>query len=404
MSTDPEHWRVRAPTLVVGAVLLVIVTAFTTWTVTRPPPPEPVERGWAPIYDQVAASVLLVSLDMPEPRVGAAFAISATEAVTARHLVIGAKTVRLTDPTGKSLEAQVIGTDARTDVALLRVADGLQPVALGSSEVLRVGDVVLTIGNPFGLGHSLTTGVVAHRGRRLSAASSGPRVDFLQLSIPLNPGNSGGPVFDADGEVVGVLAGTHSQGQAIAFAVPIEAVLAGLAELRDGAQISRAFLGLKAEQEGEALVVSSVVASGPADRAGILPGDVLTAVAGEAVHTPDALGALMDRLPGGVPIAVRLLRDGQLQVADVVLGDWAEQPMAVAGMTLRAEPGAGGVVVAVRPRSRSERAGIQVGDVVRRVDGLPVQAPVDVQAALGRSERATLEIDRDGMTMTANLE
>lgn len=401
MSTDAQRWQRVA--LVLG-LAVVALTGALSWRIARAP--QAVEKGapWAEVWEDVAPGVLLVELASPEPRVGAAFAVSSTEAVTARHLVLGAPEVTLRDVNGGVWPARVVGTDARADLALLEVDARLVPARLGSSEGLRVGDPVMAIGNPFGLGHSLSTGVVSHRGLRLATSSDGPRVGFLQLSIPLNPGNSGGPVFDQSGQVVGVLAGTHTQGQAIAFAVPVEAVVDGLEALRGGRHISRAFLGLRAELEGDALIVASVVASGPADRAGIRPGDTLTAIDGHAVASPDELASLLDELPGGEPISMRLRRDGQLVLADVVLGDWAEQPIVVAGLTLRAEPGSGGQVVAVRPGSRAERAGLQVGDVVRRIDGLPVQAPVDVKGALQGARPATVEIERDGTAMLANLE
>lgn len=401
MHRAQERWIRYVATFGV-AVALVAVLA---WGVVGPDAEQQPIEGWAGVYDEVSPSVLLVQVEVPEPRVGTAFAVGPGEALTARHLVLGADDVTLVDTNGRGWVARVLGTDARTDLALLIVEGAsLPPVRFAEAAGPRVGDPVAAIGNPFGLGHSLTTGVVAHLGGRLAPGADGPRVDFVQLSIPLNPGNSGGPVFDRNGRVIGVLAGTHFQGQAIAFAVPGAVAVADLEALRQGAHVSRAFLGLHAVRVGDALVVDSVVASGPADRAGVRPGDVLTAVAGEAVATPEALTAMLDRLPGGAPIAIRILRDGQLVVVDVVLGDWADQPVVVAGMTLRAAPGSGGEVVAVRPRSRAERAGVQVGDVVQRVAGLPVQAPVDVREALTSGAPATIEIVRDGVSMPAQLE
>jgi len=386
-------------------VLLVALSALAIggWLGRCSAPEDPAAPHWPDVFDAVSPSVILVGVDGPDHRVGAGIAVSESEVLTARHLVVGATGVWVKDLSGRRVPADVVGTDARTDLALLWADAAWSPARLGSSRGVRVGDPVMAIGNPFGLGHSLSAGVVAHRGRRLAAGADGPRVDFLQLSIPLNPGNSGGPILDRWGEVVGVLSGTHTQGQAIAFAIPIEAATSGLDALRSGAHISRAFLGLDAVLDEGALRVEQVVPSGPADRAGIRPGDALTAVAGETLRSPEELTALLDRLPGGRDITLRLLRDGQLVLVELTLGDWAEQPVVVLGMTLRAAPGAGGEVVAVRPRSAAERAGVHVGDVVIRVNGLPVQAPVDVKAALGTGGAASVEVARDGVALGLEL-
>ncbi len=360
--------------------------------------------SYADTFEAVAPSVVEVRVD-PQGRLGTGFAVSGSQVITARHIVVDAAQIRVRDLNGKDYPATVVGTDARTDLALLALQgeSTLPPAELGMSTGLRVGDVVLAIGNPYGLGHSLSVGVLGHRARRLAIdASDGPRVRFLQLAIPLNPGNSGGPIFDSEGRVVGVLSGTHTQGQAIAFAVPVEAVVAGLPALREGARVSRAFLGIRTDVEEGALRVTSVIPSGPADRAGIRTGDLITALSGTSVVTPTELHERLDTLTGGEMAVVRLLRDGQLVLLDVRLGDWAEQPIVVGGMTLRPRAGSGGEVVAVRPRSRAERAGVQVGDRVLKVNGLPVQAPADVRESL-LGGALQLELARGGLSVSVKL-
>ncbi|MBT3217645.1 MAG: trypsin-like serine protease, partial [Proteobacteria bacterium] len=232
--------------------LLFAALAFWSWAFQ---PHEPSWPSYADTFTHVAQGVVNVSLESAETRVGSGFAISSNRIVTARHLVLATGELTVRDVSGRTLNAVVVGTDARTDLALLEVAGGeFVPAVLGESNHLRVGDTVLAIGNPYGLGHSLAVGVVGHRGRRLVHKADGPRVDFIQLSIPLNPGNSGGPIFDVWGKVVGVLAGTHSEGQAIAFAVPIEVLLESLPALKQGERVSRAFLGVRTEQEGGSVV------------------------------------------------------------------------------------------------------------------------------------------------------
>ena len=364
--------------------------------------------GWpdhSAVFERVAPGVVSVTVDGDGRRVGSGFAVSPTEVVTARHLIVDSRSVVVRDIGGWAGAAQVVGTDARTDLALLRIAEGqLHPAVMGSSDPLRVGQTVIAIGNPWGLGHSLSVGVVGHRGRRLSPdADEGPRVDFLQLALPLNPGNSGGPIFDQEGRVVGVLSGAHAQGQAIAFAVPIEALVESLDALRRGARVSRAYLGIGTRRVAGALVVSSVIPSSPADRAGLRPSDVLEAFAGVVVDSPEGLQALLDQRSGGERVPVQVLRDGASLSLWVPLSDWASQPVVVGGMTLRAAPGAGGEVVAVRPRSRAERAGVRVGDVVRSVNGAPARAPADVKDALTDGAPAQLGLLRAGSSVQLRL-
>lgn len=392
-------WRAWAMAVALCALSMLLGA----W-LARPAPP--FGRPWpsyADVFERVATGVVNVSLESPTVRVGSGFAVSPDEIVTARHLVVDAEQVLVRDRLGRTLPAVVVGTDARSDLALLAVPGaGFQAVTLGDSRRVRVGDTIIAIGNPYGLAHSLAAGVLGGRGRRLQG-DEGPVVDFLQLSIPLNPGNSGGPVFDERGHVIGVLSGTHAQGQAIAFAVPVEALGDSLPALRAGQKVSRAFLGASVESQGESVVVTRVIASSPADVAGIRVGDRLSAFGGVQVRTPADLHQALDRLSGGARASVRLLRDGQLEVLDVTLADWAEQPVVIGGMTLRPAPGAGGEVVAVRPRSRAEKAGIQVGDVVRSVDGVPVRAPADIRAALADGAPAQLDLVRGGVPVSVQL-
>jgi serine protease Do len=395
LASDWRSW-------VAATVVVAMGTALGWWFGRQSAPTWP---SYAEVFDKVASSVVNVSLEgtAAVTRVGSGFAVSGDEIVTARHLVLDADQVLVRDRLGRTLPAVVVGTDARSDLALLAVPGaGFPGVSLGDSGRVRVGDTVIAIGNPYGLAHSLAVGVVGGRGRRL-LGEEGPRVDFLQLSIPLNPGNSGGPVFDALGQVIGVLSGTHAQGQAIAFAVPVEELQASLPLLRAGQKVSRAFLGASVEQQGESVVVIGVIASSPADMAGLRVGDRLSAFDGAPIRTPSDLHEALDRLVGGARTTIRLLRDGQLEVIDVTLADWAEQPVVIGGMTLRPAPGAGGEVVAVRPRSRAEKAGIGVGDVVRAVDGVPVRAPADIRDALADGAPAQLDLVRGGVPLSVQL-
>jgi S1-C subfamily serine protease len=399
----PSPWLLPAAV----ALLAAGAVAGALWRDRRPAPWPAYDR----VFAEVAPGVVSVTVAGTEPRFGSGFAVGPGEIVTARHLVVdGAILVR--DADGRELPGALAGADARTDLALVWVP-GLDAPALplGRSDDLPVGRTVIAIGDPYGLARSLAVGVLAGRGRRIGddSISSGlfdgtPRVDFLQLSVPLNPGNSGGPIVDGDGRVVGVLSGTHAQGQAIAFAVPVEVLSRSLPALRTGARVSRAFLGLRVvPATGGGVVVDSVIPSSPADRAGLRRGDRLTAFDDVPLTVPADLHRTLDHLAGGEQVAVRLLRDGGVQVVDVLLADWEQEPLVVGGMTLAPEPGSGGRVVAVREGSRAEAAGIRAGDLVRSVDGTPCRAPADVKEALADGSSAQVDLTRDGAPVSVRL-
>lgn len=393
------------PNGVLPWLIATAAIAFAVGRITAPEAPEVTAfPSYAEVYETVAPVVVNVSLSEPDTRVGSGFAVARDQVVTARHLVVGAQDVVVRTVDGKAVWTRVVGTDARTDLALLKAeSDVFEPAVLGSSEGLVAGDTLLALGNPYGLGHSLAVGVLGSRERRLVVREGGPNVDFLQLTMPLNPGNSGGPIFDAGGRVVGILAGTHAEGQAIAFAVPVEVLTEVLPELGKGARMTRAYLGARAEADAGGLRVSDVVPSGPADRAGVLVGDLLVSLDGTALDTAETLRKLLDSLPANQRAELVIERDGERRSVEVGLTDWAERAVAIAGMTLRPEAGSGGRVVAVRPRSRAERAGVRVGDIVRTVDGIPVRAPADVQDLLAPGEPAKLEAVREGAPVALQL-
>jgi serine protease Do len=380
---------------VLGGVLIGVLVFRTA--------PEPV--GWtsyAGVYQAVAPSVVNVAVDGDSLGVGSGFAVGTNKVVTARHLVQGADSISVLGLDGLEYEAAVLGSDARTDLALLDVPGAsLQPVRLGRSHTLMVGDTVLAIGNPYGLGHSLAQGVVGGQQRSMDGGDGSAA--FVQLSIPLNPGNSGGPILDDSGLVVGVLAGTHAQGQAIAFAVPVDVLSAALPALLRGDELTRAWMGVRGFAATQGLQLEAVVSGGPADRAGIRIGDTLSTVGDLPVLTPDAFNDVLSALPPHGKVAVVLLRDGERLAIPVLLADRASRSVVASGMTMRAAPGAGGEVVAVRPGSRADRAGVFEGDVIRSVSGFVVQSPADVQDLLAGRNAVRLELVREGTVMAVTL-
>ena len=227
---------------------------------------------------------------------GSGFFISADGyAVTNNHVVDKAESVEVTTDDGKTYTAKVIGTDPRTDVALIKV-DGRNdfPFVAFTEQPPRIGDWVLAVGNPFGLGGTVTAGIVSARGRDIGA---GPYDDFIQIDAPVNKGNSGGPTFDVNGNVIGVNTAIFSPSGGsvgIAFAIPADTVKAVVAQLKDKGSVTRGWIGVQIQpvtdeiadslglKNAQGALVAEPQADGPAVKAGIEAGDVITAVNGHA--------------------------------------------------------------------------------------------------------------------------
>ncbi len=357
----------------------------------------------ATVFEEVRPSAVDLRVLGSSERLGAGVVVGPLEVITARHLVVDAEgPIRVHAWDGTVQDARLLGTDARSDLALLALVEPLRPAKLGSVRDLRIGDTVLAVGNPFGLGQSLSVGVVGAKGRKLTRGGA-PQVGFIQLSIPLNPGNSGGPVFGLDGRLAGILTGTHTEGQGIGFAVPADAIVDALADLRAGRHLTRGFLGVRVADTDGGVTIVSTIPTGPADMAGLRPGDRIVGFDGVEIGDVRSFYERLDRLAGGERTTFHVYRDGALVIVDVELADWSEQPVVIAGMTLRPLAGAGGRVVAVRPRSRAARAGIRIGDVVRTVNGLPVRAPADVREAIGLERAAIMRVEREGRAVQIRL-
>ena len=354
---------------------------------------------YSAVYTEQAQSVVGIRGAGDSAPVGTGFSISPTRIVTVRHLVVGVDEVTAHTLDGRAVEMRVVGTDARTDLALLESTVAIfTPVKLGNAGP-AVGHTVAALGHPYGLGHSLAVGTVSGQNRRMASSDT----EFLQLNIGLNPGNSGGPLYNSNGEVVGVLTGLHAQGQAIAFAVPVEALVSVLPALEQGSRVSRAFLGVRGEVRDDGVEIASIIAASPAANAGLRVGDRLLALGDQKVKSLDDLAQALDAGNGGTTVVAEVLRDGQPLRLDVVLADWAEHPVVTGGMTLSPFPGSGGEVLAVRPGSRAEKAGIRRGDRLRAIDGRPVQAPADVLERLSGSGARSVDLWREGVVLTVQL-
>jgi putative serine protease PepD len=246
--------------------------------------------------------------------------------VTNQHVVQEAQTVTVVFSNGDEEEARVVGTDASTDIALLELVDAdrdVTPLQLGSSASLAIGDPVVAIGSPFGLEGTLTTGVVSGLDRELRAPDGFTIDGAIQTDAALNSGNSGGPLLDRNGRVVGItsqIESTNGGNVGIGYAVPIDTVRKVVETLRQDGEIQHAYLGVRLEEAADGVVLAEVVDGGPADRAGLQAGDVVTEADGEAVESAADLRATVTAKQPGDELTLEVRRAGTSQTIEVELG------------------------------------------------------------------------------------
>jgi len=252
--------------------------------------------------------------------------------VTNAHVVEGATKVTVKVGDGKTQTARVVGQDASTDLALLKVdASGLKPLTLGDSGSVQVGDPAYAIGNPFGLDRTLTTGVVSALQRQISSPNGFSIDDVIQTDAAINPGNSGGPLFDGQGNVIGVnsqIESTNSSGSGeagnvgIGFAIPSNTVKNVIGQLMKSGKVSHAYLGVTtSDGSGAGAQVQNVASGGPAADGGLRAGDLITAVGGKAVEDSSSLSGLVDAHKAGETVSVTVRRNGQDKTLQVKLGE-----------------------------------------------------------------------------------
>src|SRR6201991_4152298 len=240
--------------------------------------------------------------------------------VTNAHVVEGANgQIKAKIGDGKTLDAKLVGQDASTDLALLKVdASNLKPLALGDSSTVQVGDPAYAIGNPFGLDRTLTTGVISALQREIQSPNGFSIDDVLQTDAAINPGNSGGPLFNGAGQVIGVNSQIESTGSSsgggqagnvgIGFAIPSNTVKSVIAQLKASGKVSHAYLGVQTQpvQSGSGAQVAGLTADGPAAQGGLQVGDVITALGGKNVADSTALSALVDTYKPGDSVEVKV--------------------------------------------------------------------------------------------------
>ena len=343
---------------------------------------------------------------------GSGFFISADGyIVTNDHVVDHATEVTVITADGKSMPAKVIGVDTKTDLALLKAQGTDFPYVSFAAHTPRVGDWVIAVGNPFGLGGTVTAGIVSARGRDIG---SGPYDDFLQIDAPVNHGNSGGPTFNAEGEVVGVNTAIFSPSGGsvgIGFAIASDVVKNVVAQLKDNGSVTRGWIGVQIQtvtadladdlglKETTGALVAAAQKDLPAAAAGVKSGDVITAVDGETVADPHDLARRIAALGPKKTVKLGLVRNGSPMTIDVTLGtmpadktanadsqnsdDNEGSALAKLGLTLRPARGQDGVLVTdVDPDGAAADKGLKQGDVILEVAGKSVKRPADVVEAI----------------------
>jgi serine protease Do len=326
--------------------------------------------------------------------------------VTNNHVVEGADSVLVRLSDRREFEAEVIGTDPRSDLALLRIdAEDLPLLTIGKAGELEVGEWVLAIGSPFGLDYSVTAGIVSGMGRSLPTERNENYVPFIQTDVAINPGNSGGPLFNLDGEVVGVNSQifTRSGGSiGLSFAIPASVVINVVDQLRENGRVTRGWFGVTIQDVDKNLaesfgldrpmgaLIAQVAPDGPADKAGLQPGDVIVSFNGTEVRTSSDLPHVVGLIKPGTEVSVELVRDRKRRTIEVEVGGLdADDSYALN----RQQGGDGyggrlGLVVEDPQRETLERWGINGGVLVREVVPGSVAArsgivPGDVVTLLG---------------------
>ena len=350
--------------------------------------------------------------------------------LTNHHVVDGAEdiTVELSDR--RIVPATLVGSDAPSDLAVLKVvANGLATLPLGDSDAVQVGDIVLALGNPLGVGQTVTMGIISAKGRA-TGLGDGSFEDFLQTDAPINTGNSGGALVDTRGQLVGInsqILSPSGGNIGIGFAIPASMARNVMEQLLENGSVRRAQLGVTAQTIDSALaqslglknvsgaLVSDIISGSAADRAGLHRGDVILSVNGNAVADSNALRNRIASTKPGTTVALTIVRDGREQKLDVTLGELAQaadrgdsvRPGSDRGegtLGLRVEPltrerarelgvstDTGVVIIGIAPDSRAADSGIRAGDVIEQVDGKAVTTIDELRTALNaRSERPAL--------------
>lgn len=442
MSTRSEAASGRGYSAVVKRVLPAVVNISSSKVVKQ----TALEggQGLDPFFRQFFGNDFGQRFNVPQERrekaLGSGVIISPEGYIlTNNHVVDGAKDVTVTLHDKREMKARVIGTDPRTDIAVVKIEGSNFPVLkLADSSKVEVGDIVLAIGNPFGVGQTVTAGIVSATGR--GGLGIEQVEDFIQTDAPINPGNSGGALVDDEGHLIGIntaiLSGNSGGNQGIGFAVPVNMAKHDLTEIVAHGKVEHGYLGILPQDVTPALakafngqtdgaLVAEVTPNSPASKSGLKQGDIITAVNGQALSNASQLRSRIGVMDPNTSVTLKVWRDGRTMDVPVTLGEFpsneerasvdkqdsgnALQGVSVENLTpdtaqqLKLSPATKGVVVdTVSPSSRAADAGLQAGDVIVQVNHQNVSSVRDFTQAVSSSKKdapVLLLVNRDGGTM-----
>jgi len=377
--------------------------------------------------------------EFPQNSLGSGFIIDEQGYIlTNNHVIEKADKIKVRLSDEQEFDAEVVGRDPKTDIALIKIepTKPLQAVTMGDSDKLQVGEWLIAIGNPFGLEHTVTAGIVSAKGRVIG---SGPYDDFIQTDASINPGNSGGPLINMRGEVVGISTAIIAGGQGIGFAIPINLVKGILSQLKEKGKVTRGWLGVMIQsvtpelakqfglEKSEGALVAQVVEDSPAERAGIKREDIVIEFDRKRIHKMSELPKIVADTPVGKQVEVKIIRERREKTLQVKVGELKEERVAKAGeFTTEKELGltvqdltpeiakhlgipekAGVLVSEVKAGSPAHEAGIRRGDIIKEIDRQPIEDLKGYRRQMGKLKKKKeilMLVQREENTFFAVLE
>lgn len=348
--------------------------------------------------------------ELKKRSLGSGFLISSDGYIlTNNHVVDGADEINVKLSDGREFKAVVKGRDEKLDLALIKIECKavLPAVKLGNSDTIEVGEWVLAIGNPFGLAETVTAGIISAKGRVIG---SGPYDDFIQTDASINPGNSGGPLFNVNGEVIGINSAIIAGGQGLGFAIPVNMAKGIIGQLKEDGKVTRGWLGVMIQpvtpnlaksfglEDENGALISEVVAESPAEKAGLKPGDVIRTFAGKEIQGVNDLSRFVAATPINENVKLTYLREGKETSVTVVIdrlkdgesGDVVDDGSVALGMKVQELSGdlarqlqtAGVVVIELDENGLAAEAGIQLNDIVKEINGRKIITIKDYKKAV----------------------
>lgn len=385
-----------------------------------------------PFFDRIFGHLFdddFMGLNNVIPRRGSGSAVLISpdgHLLTNEHVIAGADEIMVLLASGEKVKAEIIGKDSRTDLAVLKVdvEKALPHIPIGDSAALRVGEWVVAIGNPFGLGITVTAGVVSALNRDLSIDRSRNYKDLIQTDASINPGNSGGPLLNSKGELIGINTAIIPTGQGIGFAIPVNRAKRIVGDLMAYGRVKKAFLGVTVQHitpeladyfeiPANGVLITDVTADSAAEKAGLAPGDVILEIGSRKIISVEEFQTGIDEQRVGAKAKIKIYRRGKEGISEV---EFLETPSAFNALGLHVAKidqqlrneyylfvAQGCVIISVEPDSAAQRAGLRPGDVIQQVNRVPVNEPHEFASALETIEIPAKVLLRVVRGQTVNL-